>query len=540
MEFLEYQNECSQTRYPFRDSATLLWTNGGNKGVLPTNILDDAVLTLSTSPGTLKLSTIIYNGTTWQFNFTGATALSITVTPGTGINTFSTRSGLIALRIDVDLDQISSYFTTNSLTAGTYTFDSTNLLCNSAIKFLPPQVTGVQFYNTTSSSPALIADVTSGTLALSEGANTSFNVVDNVVEVVVNPGAGEGLYVNCPESNISILSINNTGPNSAGNYFLNNDNCYAITNSANALLINNNCQAQCQPADLISTTHYINRIVDATTQIYVGAETAGTNYNSFVATYTAYENTKVIPPPYVLARTSTLTATMNYYDLITAGVYNPENVVVNGTLTITFDSHFTSLAGSAYVLQNNVKQLQSTALVSGGAIFSGFALNPTSVTNCGLNLSQPIPNVNNGSTIYDILFTLSTGAVPQQSSGYILPIQPNLFNFNLAYAITRGAVTTIAFQIEPFDSLFPALSSSTLTVTLPSSSFTTTSSILTLNGTANTLSGAGYASELINYQQNNTYALVVQCASTVLGPQTFIFAGSDTNGSTTKTVNITL
>ena len=167
-------------------------------------------------------------------------------------------------------------------------------------------------------------------------------------------------------------------------------------------------------------------------------------------------------------------------------------------------------------------------------------MNPTSVTNCGIVLSQPIPNTNDGSTIYDILFTLYTGAPSQQTGGYILPLQPALFNFNLAYVVVRGVTaTTVTFQIEPTDALFPTASSSTMTVTLPTG-FTPTSNILTLNGVANTLSGAGYSAQIINYQQSNSYQLILTAASSVSGAHTFTFAGSDTNGSTTKMVTITI
>ena len=355
MDALEYQDECSLIRYPFRDGASMLWTNGSASGVLPDTVFRDALLSPTPgSVGNVHLSSIVNNGTNWIVNFSGLAAFSFTInSTSRSISTYTNRTSSGVLTVDIDSFALAQYFSSNSLLIGTYNFDTSCLLCLGCVKLSPPNITRITFSNTSQPNPnasptsVTVADITVGGIGLSEGTNLAFQVVDQDVVFSVVAGSGQGLYDSCGVNKQPVLTINNTAPSTNGNFYIKTDNCYSLIAGTNALYLVDNCDPECPPSSIVNFAHYINRVVDATTQLNALASLTNTNYNELVANYNSCEASKLAAQtPYILAQASTQTNKVNQFLNITCGIYNPGSIGVGASLSIAYHSNLSEVAGT--------------------------------------------------------------------------------------------------------------------------------------------------------------------------------------------------
>ena len=541
MDILDYQDECSIIHYPFQDSAALSWTNGTNIGQFPNNIILDASLTIfSSTIFQPVLTSFVVSGLpgTTTFNFTNSLSVTCTQLNGGNIQTFVSTDGNNILRLDVDTNALYNYVNNLGWT-GTFTFkDSSAILCVSCIKLLPPAITSISLKNTLQTvwtegiSEAALATITSGGISFMEGANLQLTLSNNVVTMNVSPGAGEGLYDNCPDSNQAVVTINNQQPSSLGAFFLENDGCYSVIPGVNGASLYNSCQATCAQQDLINLANYTNRITDATNQVNTNITNAAVSGSNLCDTYDSLQSTP--QSPYILAQTNPSANAIHQFNNLTCGIYNPGPT--NATLGLIFnhDSSYTVTPGTFYITINgeNVKQPNPNTVLLSGAV-----VGCTSVSYLGLVLQSPISQLNYGSTINDVTFQLFNGA--EQISGCGMAMNPLAFNFNYNYTVLyNGTGITISLTLDLIDPTQPTSASTSLQFSLPGY-FTIENSILTSNNTPTTITTAGFT-QTLNYTVGNQYNIVMSMPATVTGIQVISIIASNTSGSTSKSISITV
>jgi len=557
MQVLEYQNECSQIRYPFRDTATLIWSSGGNSGVLPNNVIVDAqLIALDGIFSSLSLTTIVYSSISWIFNFTGSASLSITIpipSPAC-ISTFNTSTSTKVLYVDINVTALTTYFT--GLSYGTYTFDSSCSICLSCVKLLPPNITRIALINTTSLGITTIYDtgaiLVPGTgLALSEGTNLGFTTTPNTCTFDVNQGLGQGQYDNCPASS-AILTINEVEADSTGNFVLTNDGCYSSYAGISGLHLQNICNPECTAANIINFADYYNRVTDLTTQMAGYANTTNTNYNTWLTNYTITQNAQLQPStPYILAQANSITNIVNQYHTIVVGVYYSTNSAITTSLSLSLNtSEFTIVSGTYYLVEDNTKKVQPTPVFSSStAPLFNTSFNCATTTLAGLTLQEAavsgMSHLNQGTALYDATFLLTTSSVG--ISGFVLPLNPSNFNFTLAYvvqyiySVPGNILSPIAYQVVSFDLGFldPTNTTGNLSLAVSGIVGTVTLNQTIFDGVTASHSGSGFTSLSINPVNSNHYYLTLTCAATLSGTYPITFTTSGV-GSASKTVNIVL
>jgi len=537
LQSLDYQQECALMRYPFKDNATLVWSDSVVNGELPNNIVIDAQLSIfNGTTGNVKLSSIQVNlNTNWVFTFTGIDTFIISAS-GSGINTYSVRStdNHKLLKVDIDSSALTDYFSSISYTTGFCTFDSTNLLCISCIRLVSLGVNSISFINTLpNSSPSTLLTINSGMVNLAEGANTEFDITGNIVQTNVASRLGTGLYDGCISNPLDILTINNTSPTIIGNIFLETDKCYSATyGGPAALYLSNSCLSECLPVSLVNFANYLNRVTDGTNQLNTLASTAESDYSTFLNNYYAAQALLAAPVlPYIIAQSDTITTSSVQHHNITYGIYNP-GPTLSVTVTVNFpgSSTFSLEANSTYIIADNIKTVTNSSTISrqikcNNTIFAGFVAQQSSST------------VNTGSDLNDITLAL---ACSEGVSGYVFPTDPTTFNYTLSYAyeIING-VKLITFALNFIDPTQPSSSSTSLSVTLPGG-YTLVNSATMFNQVKHTLTGLGFGSTVLNYTNTNQYELSISYPISTTGAQTFTFNGAGSSGSSSKSVTITL
>jgi len=540
MDQLDYQTECALINYPFKDSCSFLWSSGIYTGTLPKTVILDAVLTIGGSTIIQPtLNTIVYSGSSWVFNFSNS--LSFTVTDVGGISTFAASTGYYILRIDIDTDSLANYFST--LSAGTYTFDSSCKLCVSSIKLLPPNITELKLWNTSQdnwlSSPSQleVIDVVSGNLNLAEGSN--FQIIPKSYGVTTNvlPNKGEGLFDSCSPITPAILTINNAQPNSTNNISISAGSCYSIMPSTNSLILSNNCDASCSPTVLVDFAHYLNRITDGTVQLNTYASTLNTIYNELLSDY----STSLTTPknPYIVVQNIPQSNKVNNYFNITCGIYNPSPVASIINIDAIYSSSFSVVTKSGYAnINNNRIGIEDPTLISGvAAVIHNITVPPNSVSYVGFVLQAPLLAI-----ISDITVTLSNvvGGTPIPVSSYIVSTSTSSFNYNISYSVvTEGLNKIISMFVDLYDNTYPTSSSTTLTIT-PPGYFTTTISNLIADSVTTTQSANGFSGISLDYTKINQYQFVISCAASVTGNQIVNISGFDTSGVLAKLLTIAI
>ena len=538
MNLLEYQNECSLIRYPFKDIAALLWSDNSSTGTLPNNIILDACLSVfDNSTGTIGLSSIVYDGQSWVLNFTGIADIAITIGSLTGINTLASRSSdnNKLLRLDIDVDALAGYFTSNNLLSGTYTFDSSNVICISCIKFLNIGVKEITLINTTPAGSDTILNITD-TLNIIEGTNTQFLINNNTVTTNVSSGLGAGLFDGCLESGNQILTINNTPPDTYGNVFISTDNCYslrtALVTDQPSLIIDNTCIPECVADSITSFANYINRVTNGALQLSNYALAAQTNYQTLLNNYYTNEDAKTAPQsPYLLAQSSTAGNNSTLYHNITYGIYSPSKNNTPASVSAGYAESLILVPNSSYIIQNNVKTVVSSPNISTRN------LNANSVVYAGFVLAQDVNTINTGDPVNDVTIVLTSN---NSISGYVLPLNPKTFNYNIGYTYTPSTGTkTINIVIDLIDYTQPTSSLTSLHITMPGT-FSIARSTLMLNNQPVNLTDKGFNNQTINFSQTNRYILEITCDALLTGSNQITFTGTSGTGSASKTITISI
>jgi hypothetical protein len=528
MDTLDYFSGNSLTRFPFKDGATLVWTiSGGDAGALPnTIVLDAAVSVVGTTIVQPTLQTIAYNGSVCVINFSNGFSFTI---PNSGlIEDIISVVGNNTMSLTVDSAQCYSYFI--SLGANLYTFDNSCLLCVSCIKLLPPLVTEVSFLNTTQSpwtavpSYAVVANISSGNVSVSEGTNLQFTDKQGNIIWDVLARKGQGLYDACTAKSSSIFTINNTTPNKQGNYFLDTSKCISTRASEHGLHINNSCGPACGPDSLISLAHYMNRITDGASQVY-NSVVAGpyATYTELLASFSELTSDR----PITLLAQATLQD--GVYANITCGIYNQTGTAKTGKLTVSYPSTFTPVAKTTYFIQQNKKAVLPNP--ASGDVILNTTLPCTSVIYAGtvINLND-LTNYLDGVTFALTVNDLDTAAYTFASAGHV--------SGDYSYSIIRGTSHNIISISVMLTDPSKAVQSTSVTASVPSG-FTTANNLIT-NGNVAVLSGLGFSGVDIDFAKSNTYELLLSCPNTTTGAKTVTISGTSTTGSFTHTINFTL
>lgn len=544
----DYQQECGLSRYPFKDNATLVWTNGVATGVLPNNLILDANFTIGDG-GTVRptLTSIEYDGVLWTLNFSTLPGLQITDTQT--ITTFSIRSADThnLLRVDVDTLAVAAYFSDLGLT-GTFTFTAPGMLATSCIRLLPPKVTRLQLSSNTqidwNSSPSSenILDITSGGLILAEGSNVGLEDRNSHTNINVVANNGTGQYQDCPTSIAEVRSINNNKSNSEGNFFLINDGCLTVNPAPNALNIANACKADCQPDHITHFAHYLNRVTAYYLELIALYSAANSSYTSLLADYTELAiNTH---QPYVMAQAINQSNKVNNYLNITCGIYNPTNTTPNCKLQVLMHSRYLLASKSVYFTQNTVrKQLPDFEFTNiEGELDSGFAytnemLLPASTSYCSLVLQVPVAIINLGDSLNDVSFNLLDSNNNVISTYVLSPLAP-AFNYNVSISQSRSTTTKfITITVDLYNNKTNSTAVASLRLTTPGA-LSLVSSKLAQGSTVTDFSSLGFHNITLSYDQSNQYTAVLACPITTTQDGAIIIAGNDNTGSSTKTINV--
>lgn len=541
---LDYQQECALIRYPFKDNAILSWSNGGNTGILPNNIVLDAVLTIGLANTIHQpfLANITWNGVSWTFNFTYP-AISIPVTFTSSISTFSGRTGdnTTLLRIDIDTTQLLCYFTGLGLT-GIFHFDNSCILCVSCIRFIAPKVTTLQLANNTPGSGVVtVSTITEGGVNCSEGANMNFDFENETNTFSVVNGGGTGLYDGCTTNLLGqFTTINNTKPNSNQNFFLANDDSFNLISGVNSIYINNNATSECGAADINNFAYYLNRVTNLANELNSYLGTVYGAYESLLTTYTTPST--AVYATYLDSIISTQTNAVNVYANITTGIYNPSGGAISVGLVASYNSAYSIVPGTVYLLTDNTRMNLPNPSYSGGssALISSQSIPPSQTLYVGLIMKCAASVSNTGSTTNDITFALANSAGTALSN-YILAVAPVYFNFNVSHVIVVGStLKTVTIIVYLVDGSNPTSSSTSITVT-GLTGFTVVSSTLVKDGTPTSFgTSAGFSGQTVNYTKTNSYTLVLTCPVSTTGSMSIGLAGTGTSGSTSKTLNFTL
>jgi hypothetical protein len=575
MNNLEYQTECSITRYPFKDSSTLIWSNNGETGTLPNDIILDAQLTIP--DGNLSDSHIIflYKIETLENNikiyfgdveYSSAYEITISRTDA-GIKTYSARKQpeIRLLRIDVNVDALNNYFT--NLDYGTYLFsdsyDAANMLCKSCLRYLPPNITRIKIENTiptglsSTTTETVYDSITSPNteISLAEGANTSFSISGRTNTINIARGLGAGLYDNCDNTSVYLKTINSVQPDLRGNIILNNDNCYSTRYGLQGLYLKNTCKPKCTSDEILDIAYYQNRVTDLANQLenYTyefygdGLHPYSTNtrgdpdtYMGFLNDYMTSEDQKMwAKNPYLMAHCNTLINKANQYHNITVGIYSPGSYIIRTTLYINGSfQEFQIVPGTIYITEKNVKTnipdlnlnnsiLLERNLTCSETIFTGLVLKQLPATPEGLHN-------NLGSSLYDMRFDSISytdsfregNLAPYEivgRSGYILPLNPKSFNYTVAYTAyyeyiypDPSSITSkypIKYILEVDIGLYNSdATSGQVSLRVDTGGIGVVTQNKTIfNGETTNFAGIGFANKSIDFSKNNHYFLTIEC-----------------------------
>ena len=556
MNTLEYQQLAAQTRYPFRDNSSLFWIQDPDSGTLPNDIILDAQVVCDAGyVGSVVLATIEYNDNDqWLFTFVGLDTFEVEVNLAseTGINTYSARTAdeRKLLKLDIDVDKLRSYFATVSPATGTLTFDETNVLCVGCFRFLSPKVTEVTVYNTTGTSSAervTALHITAGDLAFSEGANVAFTNINSYTEsVAVSRAAGTGLYDGCPDLENYVYSVNNVLPNQYGNLILGNDACYSAIPGLDGMHIGNQCIAPCLAEDIINDSYYVNRVTDAIIQLtaYLNTIKNGTTgFTTMLNDYYTKENDRMASGnPYIIAQVSTQSNAVNHYHNIVLGVYNQGGQDANATVTMTtYGANLNVVPNTTYLTIGNNRALRQDVALTGAQtnVFQDVGLPCTSNNNFSLVLKQPVSNNDGLSAANDVLFTVHSndGNYPGQTGGALVGLAPAKFSYNVVFrnSIKNNGRRLMNMHISFMDFLAPPSSNTYLTITYPSY-FTMTDSKLYKGDVVQLLPAPGFNTVALDYRNNNTYYLTMECDGSHNTPDTFIIKAGNSHNSITRTI----
>ena len=556
----EYLAENSDRAYPFKDGSSLFWnyTGSGSIGMdpglrnFPNNIVLDLQLNLKSTIGLtgLYFNGITFDGSQYTFHFSGLDNADIVINGSELIQTFSTTTDSGVMALTVDLYQLSQYFL--ALPAGVYTLAAPAQVCVGCIRLQPEMVTEIQLLNNTPTGVSGNCCTFANELVLGvsavPGVDSSVNITaaSNLtvtepagIQLDVIPGSGAGLFNNCPTTITEITTINNTSPDSYGNASISTDGCWQVSPNKNGLGFNNSCKPVCQSSDVLNFAYYLNRMLNRTMELGSLAQTAGTQYNSMITSYTACQTSQATSAaPYLLAQSSTLSNKSYNFHNIACGIYSSNTSNMAVSLTCGYNSStpvpgYALVPKSCYFSQNNVKTtIPAPSLTA-------VSLPPNSVSFFGLVLDNPASTpANLGNGLYDILFTL-TSLDGVYTSGYCLPLNPASVNCNVSYIFEKGSVINkLTITVELVSPLSQTSVASALLLEVPGYFDISSSLLIQNNGAPSDLgSTLGFNNTYIDFSKPNQYNVVLTCPASQTSLPAIAIALTTAAGSTYKTIN---
>ena len=354
-ESLEYTNQNSLIRYPFKDSADLSWTNGTTSDELPNTIFTDAKLEISTAGIYLNSIDYVYDSLvlhdSWTFHFS---TFDLTVTPSVVPlipQVFSASD--LPITIEMDMAALSAYFRAIGTTTLTFSNPTTITFCASTCTLTTPVVTSITLNNTNPDGTAETIDIvnppaptdTSGTvgLAFNQGTNMQLTAANGGMTMDVIAGAGQGLFDACESFEGVIYTINNIAANAFSNFGLTSDPCFSVLKATTPSTVYPSGTLMMQSDDsnyynlsLTATNNIIRLIIDQTHVTAVGSPPSSltllsTDGNYYTASLTTSSGVTAL----VINQTA-VTTTPNYSGLTLLAdnsLYYPVTLTTTGGST---------------------------------------------------------------------------------------------------------------------------------------------------------------------------------------------------------------
>lgn len=555
MDVLEFQDECSLISFPFRDGSSLTWTdNQSNSGTFPNTIILDAVYTTAppaspTPIGLIGISfqSIISGVTQWKFEFVGNYNINVEVNLNgteTGIVTYSGASNdsiKAYISVDIDVGEFNTYMSQFSLPTHLYQLDfdgyTPNNLCLTCYRILPPGVIQITLDNTTLAGSTQIYQTNSeqDTLALYEGANIDFAPTGNNVLLSVTRGAGEGLYNGCVLPGNQITTINGVGATTEGNFLLNTDYCYSADAGTGGLYIANSCQPECTAQDITNMADYYNRVSNLANQLSVYLVTSQTQYINLLDDYYNLETVKMdAQNPYVQAVCNSLSNAISQFHNVSIGLYSPSLTQVDAELSITYDTTaLTYQPASGFVTQNGVNtKLADPVFSENTAEMFNRNLSCNSVMYAGFTVYQPL-----NTPIEDV--TINMTSPGNGNSGYILPLNPTVFDFSVQYQVDVTSVRKVVTLNLTFVDITQPIAITSLNTAI-TGSYQFVSNQLFINNAQTILTSSSFENQTVDFSQSNSMQLIISYLLSDVSSPTITFTGVSATGSVSKTVTLNL
>lgn len=367
---LDYLTSNALNKYPFDDSATL---KAADDVYLPNDVFLDIVAVSKSEAlvggyiSTLA-SSLLTEVLTIEFKFTDVDAnviktfeIEVPFASVISREMYGLADDDVAVKVVFGVGAEEFITSTQSKT---YSSAATKL-APSAFVLMVPQVKSISFFNwdqdvnTVADDPLVVVDGNVD-VTIEEGAN--INIYEesgkNIMEVF--SGAGTGLYDACGANELTIKTINDTGPDLNNNFLFVADDCYTSTPLTNGLELENICTPKCTPEQLAAFAHYLNRVNDGLLWVRNLASTTATAVRNEIDHY----NDDVVPNKNQLSykarfeKFEAVDAGKFYYSFA-VGFTNPTNS--DNTLSVTLTTSGT-LVSSKFRIENTTNILTSTTI----------------------------------------------------------------------------------------------------------------------------------------------------------------------------------
>lgn len=360
---LEYYNQNSLRKYPFKDSCSLV--SNEQEQLLNDWFVDAQVTLHSPIYRRAYLTQISCDRATVQLHinatsFAGTDAVTVAVInvalTGGDYETVTgdTAAASVKLVIGPGLRAVASQ-------AFTWTFPQANAeFAASSVLLFQPRVTAITAENiaTSTNLPTTLTTFNaSQPLVIEMGANMVIaGTPPLTMTCSVDAGKGTGLFDGCVALGYSPLyRINGVEPDEFGNMQVQTDTCYNKSMGAGWIAFYHACKGGCQEPDYKSLAYYINRLRDAANTLSAFAVVAKQNYDTAVSlTLARIEAAKRYRPPYLKMETSLVRGMKEDFASIALGILLPNKENIVGSLDVTLGTALTLVPATSSLTVDNV------------------------------------------------------------------------------------------------------------------------------------------------------------------------------------------
>ena len=366
---LEYYNQNSLRKYPFKDTCSLLSDSGVR---LPDDCLVDAQVTAHlptyyraylksfVSDGTtltLQVACVSFDGTSEYEVITISQAVSGLVVH----DTLTYAGGNVTVRLVVGPGLAA---TATTPIDWAFTLAAAELAA-SAMPLFQTRVYSVstENINTVNNQPVSVTTFDANqALVIKMGTNMVVTGDGSVMSWSVEPGAGTGLFDNCASLTATspLRRINGVSPDEFGNFKIQSDACYNKSMGAGWLAFSHACGGGCHEPDYKALAYYLNRLRGANNVLSNYAVATKQNYDAAAArTVAKIEAAKKYRPPYIKVETSTVRYMKEDFVSATLGIHLPNKEKIVGSLEVNAGGSMTMIDRSAVLSIDNVAVKQS-------------------------------------------------------------------------------------------------------------------------------------------------------------------------------------